>query len=60
MSNLVWSQVAVIYKLDKQPKSIDNVINDLAIAIKKKKEKIGFFDLETQNLFVDLEPKWNS
>ena len=46
-------------KLDKQQKSIDNVIS-LAIAIKKKKEKIGFFDLETQNLFVDLEPKWNS
>lgn len=45
--------------MNQQNKSIGDIIQDLATELKQKNDKIGILDIETQKLFVDLEPKWN-
>lgn len=40
--------------------SISIILDELRSYLRSKKDKIGFFDLETQYLFRELEPKWES
>ena len=39
---------------------IEKLVSKLIVCLKTYKKKVGFFDLETQKLFKDIEPKWDN